>query len=335
MTGFFAASSVLAWGALYVPPPIPIKIEHIEARTPAISDELPKETTLLFGGDLMLSRGIGNIMQKRRDFVYPFYQVKKLMEGADLAIVNLEGPISSRGKNVGSIYSFRADPRAIEGLTFAGIDLVSLANNHSGDYGPDALSETLELLRTAGVRAVGAGINMTEAQAPVFFEINGLKIAFLGATPLAPTWLTRTTSTPAVAPLDEKAIIEQIVSARTQGADIVGILLHFGNEYATKHSLSQEQTTHRLIDAGATMVIGHHPHVVQEVEHYHGGVIAYSLGNFVFDQNFSEDTHHGLLLKVTLRGKNIDTIQEIPVYFSKDYQPFLEKIATTTSSIVI
>lgn len=295
---------------------------------PAPLAPIPKETTLLFGGDVMLSRGINNVMSKHNDFAYPFRQLQELTTKADIAVVNLEGPISSRGKNHGSIYSFRADPKAIEGLTFAGIDLVTLANNHTGDYGPEALSETLEILQEAGIAAVGAGTDMASAKAAHFLTVNGLKFAFLGATPLSPSWLTRQNSIPAVAPFDEQAIIGEIIEARKQGADVVVVLLHWGNEYATKHLPSQEETAHHFIDAGAALVIGHHPHVVQEVEKYNGGVIAYSLGNFVFDQNFSADTRHGLLLKIIFKEKEIAGVQEIPIQFSDSYQPSI--MASTT-----
>lgn len=286
----------------------------------------PKETTLLFGGDVMLSRGINDVMYKRNDFFYPFRQINEVTAEADIAVVNLESPISSQGENRGSIYSFRADPRAIVGLIFAGIDVVTFANNHTGDYGPEAISETLELLRWAEIDTVGTGVDMDEARKARFLKVNGLKIAFLGATPLSPAWLTRSDSAPAVAPFDEQLMVEDIATARRDGADIVAVLLHWGNEYETKHLPSQELIAHHLVDAGAMLVIGHHPHVVQEVERYNGGVIAYSLGNFIFDQNFSADTNHGLLLKIVLSGKNIANIEEIPIQFSSSYQPFVKKM---------
>lgn len=298
-----------------------------------VADEVQKlpvdviiNTTILFGGDVMLSRGINNVMSKHNDFTYPFQKLQDLIVGADVAVINLEGPVSTHGTNRGSIYSFRANPEALEGLVFAGIDLVTLANNHTGDYGPEALSETIELLKSAGIKIVGAGIDMTSAMSVSYIEANGLKIAFLGATPLSPAWLTRQDSAPAVAPLREQSIIDGIRDARNHGADIVAVLLHWGNEYETKHLVSQEVMAHRFVDAGATLVIGHHPHVVQEVERYNGGVIAYSLGNFIFDQNMTADTRHGLLLKVIFKGKEISSVQEIPIQFSSSYQPYVPEL---------
>ncbi len=326
VTGTLVIFSFLVWGILNTS-------SHITFIKPELAQAInvipktvviPKETTILFGGDVMLSRGIDDVMRKHHDFNYPFYQIRDVIAGADIAIVNLESPISLKGRDVGSIYSFRADPRAAFGLAFAGIDVVSLANNHAGDYGSEALTDTIRILRNMGIGVVGAGENMLMANAPLLINVNDITIALFSSTPIAPSWFTRKDSMPAIAHLNESVLTENISKAREQGADIVAVLLHWGNEYETTHLASQEAIAHNLIDAGATLVIGHHPHVVQEVEKYHGGVIAYSLGNLVFDQNFSEDTRHGLLLKVTLRGKNIANVEEIPIRFSNNYQPYME-----------
>lgn len=285
------------------------------------SREEERKATLLFGGDVMFARGIEQVMRSRDDYRYHFREIQNIITSADLAIVNLESPISSRGQNIGSKYSFRADPQSINSLVFAGIDVVTLANNHAGDYGQEALTDTLKILSGVGISATGAGATMEQVRMPLIMEANKLKVAFLGATSLSPAWLTRADSAPAVASLDERSIIEGITVALAQGADLVIILLHWGNEYETKHNKAQETLAHKLIDAGATMVIGHHPHVVQEVERYKNGLIAYSLGNFIFDQNFSTDTHHGLLLKVTVNKDSILNVSEIPIYFGEGYRP--------------
>ncbi len=305
------------WGTplAHVEPPLFLHVEPYK--------EAPPDVTLLFGGDVMLSRGIGDVMRKQNDFVYPFRAIAELVRTADISVVNLEGPISSRGKNIGSIYSFRADTRSVEGLVFAGIDVVTLANNHAGDYGADALLDTFAIVRSKGIGVVGAGENMRAARQPHVREVYGTQIAFLGYTPIAPSWLTRLNSAPAVVPFDEELIKEDITAAHTAGADMVAVLLHWGNEYETTHMPSQQKIARSLVDAGASFVIGHHPHVVQGVERYKSGIIAYSLGNFVFDQNFSKDTRHGLLLKVTIRDGQILDVKEIPIQFSDLFQPYM------------
>jgi len=278
--------------------------------------------TLLFVGDIMLSRRIGAIMAEKNDWTYPFLQISDALKRADLVFANLESPISSRGTRMGSIYSFRADPRAVAGLSSAGIDVVSLANNHVWDYGPEALGETLDTLRSAGIDYIGAGVNYAAAHEPVIKDVRGTKIAFWGYTNLVPVGATVEKSAPAVAFLDLKQVIPDIARAKER-ADIVIVSFHWGNEYETKHNQKQAEIAYAVIDAGADLVIGHHPHVRQEVEKYHGGYIAYSLGNFVFDQNFSADTRTGLMLKVILKNKKIDQVEEQKIKFTSTYQPYM------------
>ncbi len=155
--------------------------------------------TLVFVGDIMLSRRIGAMMTEKNDWTYPFLQINDDLKKADLVIANLENPISSRGTRMGSVYSFRADPRAVAGLSFARIGVVSLANNHVWDYGREALGETFDVLKNAGINYIGAGVNYAEAHEPVIKEVKGTKIAFLSYTNLVPVGITVESSAPAVA----------------------------------------------------------------------------------------------------------------------------------------
>jgi len=283
--------------------------------------EEAKQATVLFGGDVMLSRNIGTLMLERDGWAYPLWRIAPLLHSADITFVNLEGPISSRGTNHGSIYSFRADPRAVATLTAAGIDVVSLANNHIFDWGPEALQDTVILLDEAGIIHAGAGQNYEAAHTPAVISRGGISFAFLAYTNLVPRSFTLASSTPAVAWAEPDAIAEDIRRAREQ-ADAVIISFHFGDEYSLTHNAFQETLAHAAIDAGATLVIGHHPHVVQEVGKYKDGYIAYSLGNLLFDQNFG-DTKKGLLLQVHFEDNTITGVQEIPVVFTSDYEPYL------------
>ncbi|MFH1170646.1 MAG: CapA family protein [Candidatus Vogelbacteria bacterium] len=279
--------------------------------------------TLVFVGDIMLARGVGRIMEEKNNWQYPFLEIKKTLTDADLLIGNLEGPISSRGVKVGSIYSFRADPRAVLGLTGAGFDVLSLANNHIWDYGRDAFGATLDILKKNEINYIGGGIDYAEAHRAIIKEVKGIKIAFLAYTDLVPVGITKETSKPAVAFLDPKQIIPDIAKAKTS-ADLVVVSFHWGNEYETKHNQKQETIARAVIEAGANLVIGHHPHVAQEIEEYHGGYIAYSLGNFVFDQNFSTNTRAGLILKVTVKDKKIEKVEPQKIKFTPTYQPVLD-----------
>ncbi len=273
--------------------------------------------TLIFVGDVMLSRVIGNLMVKHNDWQYPFALVADELARADLTFGNLENPISSRGTKVGSVYSFRADPRSVEGLTKAGFDVLSIANNHIWDYGRAAFEDTLKVLIDNGISPVGGGESYEAAHAPVVREVKGTKIAFLAYTNLLPASLNQLVAYPG-----EEAVARDVELARSM-ADIVVVSFHWGEEYETKHNRYQERLAHLAIDHGADLVVGHHPHVAQEVEAYRGGYIAYSLGNFVFDQNFSPETKFGLLLEVKLKGKKLDSVTPHRVEFTPTYQPFL------------
>lgn len=281
-----------------------------------------RPVTLLFVGDIMLSRLIGDIMVRNSDWRYPFLETADFLKSADITFGNLEGPISARGTKVGSIYSFRSDPRAIEGLLYAGFDALSIANNHIWDYGADAVRDTLIIVKNAGIGIVGGGADYSEAHKPPIKDVKGTKVAFLGYTDLISSTLGLKTSKPAIAYLNLEQAIIDIKEARKL-ADFVVISLHWGNEYETTHNPNQEKVAKALIDAGAQLIIGHHPHVVQPVEEYGGGYIAYSLGNFVFDQNFSPDTKNGLALKVILKDKKISQVEKIKIGFTSSYQPYL------------
>lgn len=280
------------------------------------------EANLIFVGDIMLSRMIGDIMARKNDWKYPFLKIADFLRRADLTIGNLEGPISSRGVNQGSIYSFRADPKAVEGLLYSGFDVLSIANNHILDWGRVALADTVDILTEMRIATVGAGRNFEEANRPHITEVRGTKIAFFAYTNLYPEslWATETQGGVSMPILEN---IKESISKVRNEVDTIILLWHWGEEYQTKFHLREQKLAHTLIDAGADIIVGHHPHVVQETEEYNGGYIAYSLGNFVFDQNFSEDTRRGLTLKITLRNGKIFKTEKLEVRFNSDFQPFL------------
>ena len=292
-----------------------------EASVPGQPDN-DEPVTMLFAGDIMLSRLIGDIMERKNDWHYPFLETADFLRNADIAFGNLEGPISARGTNVGSIYSFRADPRAVEGLLYAGFDVLSIANNHFWDYGADAAEDTLTLLKNAGIGVIGGGMDYVEAHKPLVSEVKGTRIAFLGYTGLVAPSLGSKTASPAISFLDIDEAIYDIKEAQ-RIADLIVVSLHWGSEYETRHDSDQESTAKSLIDAGAHLIIGHHSHAVQEVEAYEGGYVAYGLGNFVFDQNFSPETGNGLLLKVTVEDKKLSSVEQIETGFNSSYQPFI------------
>lgn len=291
-----------------------------------VSDLAPRQVMepveLVFAGDVMLSRAVASkVKSNGNDPKFPFLYVAERLREADVTFVNLENPVSDKGVLSGSIYSFRADLGMIEGLNFAGIDVVSLANNHIWDYGRVALEDTVLQLKMNDIAPVGAGSDADSAGAAYMTTISSTTLAYIAYTDLYPPALVAGAAKPGVSGFELEAAASQIRRLLAGGADHVIVSLHWGDEYVHKASVFQRNTARSLIDAGASMVIGHHPHVVQEVESYNGGVIAYSLGNFIFDQNFSTSTMRGLVLSITVRGRDILKVEELPVVINADFQP--------------
>ena len=284
----------------------------------------PKSATLLFAGDIMLSRSVGDFMAAHNDWVWPFADIASVTRSADIAFANLETTVSTRGTKNGCGFCFRSDPRAMSGLVFAGFDVLSVANNHTWDYGPQAFADTLQYLATDDISAVGGGRTVAEARAPVILTAGDARVAFLAYTNLLPASAAATATGPGVNLYDPVRMNEDIAHARTL-ADIVVVSFHGGTEYMTTHTTEQEQIYQTAIDDGADLVVGTHPHVVEELQKYDRGWIAYSLGNFVFDQTFSDATEHGALLRVTVQGKHITDAHLEPVVISKQYQVSVPK----------
>lgn len=280
-----------------------------------------RDYTLLFTGDVMLSRAVGSRMVAQKDWSLPFRMIADTMRDADLRYCNLECPVSDQGRNLHHLYSFRADPQVIEGLWTAGFNVVSQANNHAYDWGPDALVDSLERLRTAGISPVGAGQNILAAHYPVLVNVGGLRIAFLAYVNIDPKEAAADVDRPGVAWLDPPQVLADIRFARPL-ADLVIVCPHWGVEYAVKPESDQVMLAHQMIDAGADMIVGSHPHVVQPVETYHDHWIAYSLGNFIFDQQ-NPNTRHGLMLRATVHDKHIVNVASIPIDINSNYQALL------------
>lgn len=280
-----------------------------------------EDISLIFVGDIMLSRHIGKVMKEKDDWIFPFREIAEELQSADILFGNLEGMISDKGEDGGGIYSFRADPRAIEGLTFAGFDVLSVANNHSFDWGGEAILDSIERLNQAGIHTVGGGKNIEEAWAPVILEKNGTVFAFFAFSEFFGGLKVGRAE---IAEIDIERIKRAISNAKNErGADIVILSVHWGEEYKTVSNDFQRDIARRAILAGANIVVGHHPHVIQEIEEYEGGLIVYSLGNFIFDQNFSEDTRKGLMLKVLFNGGEIIEVLPIEIRFNSFFQPYI------------
>gem|GEM_PF-649717 len=274
-----------------------------------------RRVILMAVGDIMLGRTIGDLIETEGHHA-PFIYTAQTLRSADVAVSNLESPISDRGKQEPKTYAFRAPPAAAESLAFAGFNVVNLANNHSLDYGPLALSDTLETLSAKDILAVGAGMNAADAYAPVIIDVEGLRIAFLGFVDVPPSdydyraWEAGLDK-PGVAWAHEEQVRAGVLAAKAQ-ADIVVVLFHNGYELVQQVSSQQQKLAHLAIDSGASLVIGSHPHVLQRIEYYQEGLIAYSLGNFVFD-NYLFPPNYSAILSVELSAQGVEAYELIDV----------------------
>ncbi len=283
----------------------------------------PDFLTLVFGGDIMLDRGVKNSVIKNfnNDYSYLFDKLNIIRE-SDIAFANLEGPASDKGSDSGNLYSFRMAPETIPAIKSAGFSILSVANNHVGDFGRIAYADTLTRLAENEIAYTGGGI-LDTAKNPTIIEKYGFKIGFLGFTDVGPEDMKAEEQNEGVL-LASDPDYEKIIANAGRQVDYLIVSIHFGTEYTKVHNKRQENLAHTAIDNGAKFVIGHHPHVVQDTEVYKNGFIAYSLGNLIFDQNFSADTMAGMLLKIKLARDGTFSIQKNTVKLNKVFQP--EKI---------
>ena len=241
-----------------------------------------RPVVLRFAGDLLLAGNYEIAADTNAGLAFKDFT---LLRDADVAMVNLECPVTDRGTKVEKPYNFRMRPSYVGAIKDAGIDIVNLANNHIFDYGEVGFFDTISILDSAGIMHVGAGRNKQAAHRPVVLVLQGRRFAFLGyyAGGEAPG---ATADSPGVARRAVQSIANDIQRARADdSADVVIITLHWGEEKAEYPEPKYVRFGHAAIDAGADLIIGHHPHVLQGVERYKRGVIVYSLGNFIFGGN--------------------------------------------------
>ena len=231
--------------------------------------------------------------------------MRRLISGADVAIANLEGPVADRFSFHEHGTVFTGDPALLPGIVRAGIDVVTLANNHIGDAGRTGVVQSVRNVKRAGLLHAGAGANLAAARKPAWIETAGTRVAILSYDAIAIGWYAATASSPGSAPLVERYVRADIAAARKAGADVIVVWPHWGIEYTRGPSDFQRRFGHIAIDAGADLVIGNHPHWVGAVETYRGKPIWYALGNYTFDQRWSEPTLEGISLELTFRGRTL------------------------------
>ncbi|MDQ6856329.1 MAG: CapA family protein, partial [Candidatus Dormibacteraeota bacterium] len=263
-----------------------------------------RPVTVAITGDVMLGRSINAAILSSSDR-YPFNEVADYLHGFDVTVGNLECVVSAIGQPVpNKPYHFRADPKSYGRLNAAGFDIVSLANNHSGDYGRAAFTDMLAQMHAHGLTPLGAGLTLTGAHAPVITTVRSTTIGFLAYCEVAPTSFAATRSSPGHAWLDPALMRSDITSVRAH-VDYLIVFMHWGIEYQRTESGHQQSIARLAVEAGADLVVGSHPHVVQPFEMYGGRPIVYSLGNFVFDEMLSDDVRRGEVLALTIQGAHL------------------------------
>lgn len=288
----------------------------------AQADPEDSDVTLLAVGDIMMARHIGKIFHKKGG-EHIFQKVSPLFQEADIAFCNLESVLGEPQDNIPFAekpFNFRASTECAQALADAGFDVVSMANNHAMDYGPRPIQTTRALLADLGLQPFGAGKDLAEATTPALMDVKDTRVIFLGYAIADSSRPFAGRHQPGMAPIDVALIRRDIRKWRDQ-ADVLIVSMHWGLEYHHEPSPTQRAVARKVIDAGADMILGHHPHVLEGLETYKGKTIVYSMGNFVFDQKQKADARESMMVRVTIHDKKISAVETVPVDKFEGYLP--------------
>lgn len=345
-----APATTVAPSATIVPTPVAL----VPSATPrpsatavlAAAPTAVPEINLLFTGDINPSRCVYAALKAANDMALPYRSLASLLQGADITIGSLDGAISDYNPPTPCIASSKnllGPAEVAKGLGWAGYDVMTVATNHIKDCGlirgcfNNSMFDTLTNLRAQGIQPTGAGANLAAATTPVILTVGGVRFAFLGVSAVNdPTWATA--DSPGTVPFQPAIFLDAIRRAKAV-ADVVIVLPHWGREYTGDISYPQRQGAAAMVAAGATLVIGNHPHHVQGVETFpNGAVAAYSLGNFVFDQFFTDGTHYtvqGLMLRAKFQGSKLQGIDLVPIHIGDNFQPRLADAAESAEILQV
>lgn len=263
--------------------------------------------TLIATGDVIPGRSVNYKMLEYNDFLYPFRRTAAYLRRGDITLINLEAPLVAGCPVTDQGMSFCGDPRTVQGLTYAGIDVACTANNHIGNYGEAGIQETRIHLRAAGIGFCGLGSVDHKV-------VRGLRFAFLAYNTVGERF--------------DYATARREIRAARRTADVVIVSVHWGKEYVPLPEIAPGiadddpvRVAHWIIDSGADLIIGNHPHHVQAVELYHGHLITYAHGNFAFDQMFSMETREGVVGTYTFYGRRLIAVRYRPIFIYDYAQP--------------
>jgi poly-gamma-glutamate synthesis protein (capsule biosynthesis protein) len=294
----------------------------IEPETPPPVDRVARIAAV---GDIMLG-GKAEPFLDRKGYDYPFAATAHLLRSADLAIGNLETPLTDRGSPlVEKTYLFRNPPdKVAPALKLAGFDVVTLANNHILDYGVEGLQDTIQSLQGVEIAHVGAGMNLQEARRPAVLTLpDGQTVGFLGYSNTFPEEFWATPASPGTAFGHVEHVRSDVQELVARQVDIIVVSFHWGRERQPQLRPYQPLLAHAAIDAGADLVLGHHPHILQGVERYKQGLILYSLGNYTFT-TFSNSVHTSVVAQINFRDGRFESLAMTPINinnFQVELQP--------------
>jgi len=316
--------------------------------------------TLAAGGDILLDRGVSYRSKRTTRGVDSFFDggladitgttccsqfgspqvaarlvsggginglMRSLFQQADLAIANLESPTPKRWQQHNSGTTFTGNPALLRVVKEAGFDFLSLANNHIGDGGVSRIPETIAAVKAAGMQSGGAGANLAEAQRPWLTDVGGITVGIVAVDQVNPSTHARVNRAGS-APIGTPQLRASIAAARAAGADVVIVFPHWGLEFQAQPTASQRRFAKVAIIAGADMVLGSHSHWASAMEIINGKPVFYSMGNFVFDQNWSVETSEGLVIESTFAGSRLVSTRMLPTVILNQSQPNFVDAAT-------
>ena len=309
----------------------PLRSPHRYPLTTAADQPVGEVTTVTVVGDIMLGRGVGD--RHAADPGRPLRPLADRLRSAEVTVGNLESTLSDDGVPQQGDDSFAADRQVVGALAATGFDVLSLANNHTGDYGDAAFRDTLRRLDHSTIRRVGAGVDAEAAWRPVVVRRDGMRIGFvafnaIGETPRATAsqpGAAEVRMQPRTGPLNPRDLrrLTSTIEDLTQRADIVIGLPHWGDQYTNRPVPDQRRVGRAMVDAGADIVVGGHPHWVQGIQTDQGGLVVHSLGNFVFDMDFSRETEEGVMLELVWWDSELMGARFVPYVIDDDYVPRL------------
>lgn len=272
-----------------------------------------KPVHIVAAGDILLDRGVSEYLEGSR-YEYPYSAIKEEIIKGDIAFANLECPLTDSGSAVlkRPELVFKGNKLNGAALKGAGFDILNLANNHTMDQGRKGLEDTIKVLESSGIRALGAGRTRSEARKPVFMQKGKIRIGFLGYSDFPPEGYMYDEGKADVARPDMKLLGDEVKAAAEQ-CDFLVVSFHWGKEFDSYPSDRQREMAHAAIEKGAGLIIGHHPHVLQSVEEYKGKLIFYSLGNFVFDRQLPKGTDEAVIIDIAADDDGWKEIRIVPV----------------------